>query len=68
MNPPNRVAVALPAWAKAAMRTLAREDERSVTRWAAVALVDAIREKLGPVRVAEFQKKYMTPCSTEASE
>lgn len=68
MNPPNRIAVSLPAWAKAAMRTLAREDERSVTRWAAVALVDAIREKLGPVRVAEFQKKYFTPASTEASE
>lgn len=60
MNPPNRVAVALPAWAKAAMRTLAREDERSVTRWAAVALVDAIALKLGPNRLDEFKRRYAT--------
>ncbi len=67
MNPPNRVVVSLPPWAKDALRVLAKEDERSVTRWAAITLVEAITAKLGP-RVAEFQRRYATPASTEASE
>lgn len=68
MNPPNRIWISLPAWAKAALREIAKEDGRASTRQACVMLVDQIASRLGPARLMEFQKRFITPASTSASE
>lgn len=67
-NPPNRIWVELPPWAKAALREIAREDGRASTRQATIMLVDQIASRLGPARLMDFQRRFIPPASTEASE
>lgn len=63
-----RIWLELPPWAKAALREIAKADGRASTRQATIMLIDAIKGRITPGQLAEFQQKYAVPASTEASE
>lgn len=67
-NPLNRIWLELPPWAKAALREIAKADGRASTRQATIMLIDAIKGRITPGQLAEFQQRYTIPASTSASE